>query len=371
MRDAPKFEIFLSAPPGLELALKAEALERGFKKAKAVPGGVSFRGKWPDVWRANLELRGAGRVLVRLGGFRATHFSALDHGARSFDWARVLHPDVPVKVEVSCKGSKLYHERAVAERVERALLEEFGVQIRSDNALKLMVRIEADEVVFSVDTSGDLLHKRGYKEAVGKAPMRETLAALLLRQCGYSGCEPVLDPMCGSGTFPIEAAEIAAGLMPGRARTFAFEQLVGFDQVAWNALRQRPPISLPDLQFYGSDRDAGAIRSAIANAERAGVAALTRFDCHSVSDTLRPDRQPGLVMINPPYGGRIGDKKQLFGLYASLGKTLAERFSGWRVGLVTTDAGLARATNLPFGPPGPPVSHGGLKINLWQTKALR
>jgi putative N6-adenine-specific DNA methylase len=159
--------------------------------------------------------------------------------------------------------------------------------------------------------------------------------------------------------------------MPGRARTFAFEQLVGFDVGAWNALRQRPPIPLPDLQFYGSDRDAGAIRSANANAERAGVAALTRFDCHSVSDTLRPDGPPGLVMINPPYGGRIGDKKQLFGLYASLGKTLAQRFSGWRVGLVTTDAGLARATNLPFGPPGPPVSHGGLKINLWQTKALR
>ena len=128
-----------------------------------------------------------------------------------------------------------------------------------------MVRIEDDYCTFSVDTSGEPLHRRGHKEAVGKAPMRETLAALFLRQCGYDGAEPVLDPMCGSGTFVIEAAEMAAGLAPGRTRRFAFEDLAGFDAEAWAEMKQAPSRGT-DIIFHGSDRDAGAVKSAVANA---------------------------------------------------------------------------------------------------------
>jgi len=370
MKGARKFEIFLGVQPGLELILKAEAQERGFAKPKAVPGGVTFRGNWADVWRANLELRGAGRVLARIGQFRVTHLAQLDHAARAFDWGAVLRRDVPVKVEASCSASRLYHEGAVVQRIETALRDSFGAPIGDNDALRLMARIDADICTLSIDTSGAPLHKRGHKPAVGKAPMRETMAALFLRACGFSGGEPVLDPMCGSGSLVIEAAEIAAGLPPGRDRAFAFEQLATFDAAIWQDMRIAAQPAQPDLRFHGRDRDAGAIRASQANADRAGVAQITDFRGQPISDLERPDGPPGLVIVNPPYGARIGDKRQLFGLYGAMGRVLAQRFAGWRVGLITTDAALAKATALPFGPPGPVVAHGGLKIRLWQTGPL-
>lgn len=370
MKGEPKFEIFLAAPPGLELVLKAEALERGFRKAKAVPGGVQFRGNWRDVWRANLELRGAGRVLARIGQFRSTHLDHLARTARAFDWATLLRPDVPVRVEATCTRSRIYHQGAAAERVSHAIRDSLGAPVSDEADLRVMLRIEDDMCTLSLDTSGQPLHKRGLKQAVGKAPLRETLAALFLRQCGYTGAEPVLDPMCGSGTIPIEAAEIALGLAPGRARSFAFESLANFDAGAWAEMRTSHATHPTTLHFYGSDRDAGAIRNANENAARSGVADITRFACHAVSDVARPEGPPGLVLLNPPYGARIGDKRQLFGLYGALGRVLQERFSGWRVGLVTTEGGLATATGLAFAAPGAPVAHGGLTVRLWQTEAL-
>lgn len=369
MTAGHRFEIFLAAPPGLEAILAQEAREAGFADPVTVPGGVTTTGGWPDVWRANLCLRGAGRVLARIGEFRAMHPAQLDKRARKFPWGEVLRPDVPVRVEASCKRSKIYHAGAAASRVERAISEELGAPISKEAQLRVMVRIEDDLVTLSVDTSGEPLHRRGHKEFVGKAPMRETLVALFLRQCGYRGTEPVLDPMCSSGTFPIEAAEIAAGLMPGRTRRFAFEDLAGFDAEAWAAMRAGQARDT-ELRFHGSDRDAGAIRGAGANAARAGVEGLCRFACQPLSDIERPAGPPGLVIVNPPYGGRIGNRKLLFGLYGSLGKVLSERFSGWRVGLVTSDDGLARSSGLPFAPPGPHVAHGGLKVRLWQTGPL-
>ena len=370
MRGAPKFEIFLAVQPGLELTLKAEALALGFAKAKAVPGGVTFRGTWPDVWRTNLGLRGAGRVLARIGRFRVTHLAQLDHAARTFGWGAVLRHDVAVKVEASCSRSKLYHEGAAVQRIETALRDGFGAPVGGDAALRLMARIEADICTLSIDTSGAPLHKRGHKPAVAKAPLRETMAALFLRACGHAGAEPVLDPMCGSGSFVIEAAEIAAGLSPGRDRTFDFERLATFDARAWQRMRETPAPTHPVARFYGRDRDAGAISAAQTNAGCAGVAGVTDFRAQPISDLDRPDGPPGLVIVNPPYGSRIGEKRSLFGLYAATGRVLAERFGGWRVGLITTDEALARGTGLPFGAPGPVVAHGGLKVRLWQTGAL-
>ncbi|WP_135504302.1 THUMP domain-containing class I SAM-dependent RNA methyltransferase [Roseovarius aestuariivivens] len=364
-----KLEIFLTAPPGLEAILCDEVREAGFEAPEPTPGGVSIRGGWPEVWRANLCLRGASRVLVRVAEFRAMHPAQLDKRARKVDWAGVLRADVPVRVEASCTRSKIYHAGAAAQRVERAITEELGASVSKGAALRIMVRIEDDLCTISVDSSGELLHRRGHKQFVGKAPLRETLASLFLRQCGYRGKESVLDPMCGSGSFVIEAAEIAAGLCPGRGRSFAFEKLASFNTQAWQQLQTTLPLET-DLAFYGSDRDAGAIQGAISNAERAGVAKICNFSQFAISDLQRPEGPPGLVMVNPPYGSRIGNKKLLFGLYGALGKTLHARFSGWRVGLVTSEAGLARATGLPFAPPGPPIPHGGLKIRLWQTGIL-
>lgn len=365
-----KFEIFAVVAPGLELALRDEALERGFRKAKAAPGGVRFRGTWADVWRANLELRGAAKVLARIGQFRVTHLAQLDKLAREFDWARVLRPDVAVKVEVTCKRSKIYHEGAAAERIERAIAEELGAPIDPDAQVVVKARIEDDTCTLSVDTSGELLHKRGHKVAVGKAPMRENMAALFLRQCGYNGQEPVLDPMCGSGTFVIEAAEMALGLQAGRSRHFAFENLATFDSNAFDALKKPAEPAEVTWNFHGSDRNAGAIEMSTANADRASVGAVTQFRHCGASEVERPQGPPGLVIVNPPYGGRIGDKKALFALYDALGRTLKQRFKGWRVGIVTNEASLAKATGLRFKPTAAPVAHGGIKVTLYQTDPI-
>ncbi len=370
MTNAP-FEILLVATPGMEAVLHAEALRLGFAGPVVVTGGVTIQGGWPDVWRANLELRTATRVLARVGSFLAFHLAQLDKRARKFPWEQVLRPDVPVKVEATSTKSKIYHGGAAAERIERAITEELGAPISDQAEVAIKVRIDDNTVTISVDTSGESLHKRGHKAAVGKAPMRETLAAGFLAQCGYTGTEPVLDPMCGSGTFVIEAAEIACGLLPGRSRSFAFEQMTTFDPVQWEAMRTAQTRRPTEARFFGSDRDAGAVRMSRDNAARSGVADLCTFDCLPIGSLTRPEGPPGLVMVNPPYGARIGNKKLLFGLYAALGQSLKAQFAGWRVGLVTSEPGLAKATGLPFGPIGPGVPHGGIKIHLFQTGPLR
>ena len=372
MTSNDMFEIFLVAPPGLEAALCAEARSKGFRAAQIVKGGVTCQGDWPEVWRANLELRGASRVLARFAAFRALHLAQLDKRARKVAWGEILRPDVPVRVEASCKASRIYHAGAATQRIERAVHETLGAPIADEAEIQIKARIEDDLCTLSIDTSGAPLHKRGHKAEVNKAPMRETLAALFLRQCGYDGSVPLLDPMCGSGTFVIEAAEIAAEIAPGRSRRFAFEHLVPFDPAAWHALRaaskaNRRPTS---IRCYGSDRDAGAIAMSRANAERAGLSGSTSFEIRAIGDLTAPEGPPGLVIINPPYGTRIGERKLLFPLYRTLGEKLRDGFAGWRVGLITTDAGLAAATDLPFGSPSPTVSHGGLSVILFQTSPL-
>lgn len=372
MDQTADFEIFLMVPPGLEHPLAAEARELGFKVSQIIPGGVITRGTWPDVWRANLCLRGATRVLARIGEFRAFHLAQLDKRARKFPWSDVLRADIPVRVETTTnKKSKIYHAGAATQRIERALTEELGVQITEDAPLTVKLRIDDNTCVFSIDTSGDALHKRGHKVAVGKAPMRETMAAMFLRDCGFTGGEPVVDPMCGSGTFVLEAAEIAAGLFPGRSRSFAFEQLATFDPVAWENMKQVDQATQDTLSFFGSDRNVGAVENSQKNAERAGVAGSCQFTHASISDLQPLAEGKGLVIINPPYGARIGNKKLLFALYGTMGEVLKARFKGWRVGIVTSDTSLANATKLPFLPTGAPVAHGGLKVRLFKTDLLR
>ncbi len=370
MTTDKNFEIFLATAPGLEAVLAEEVRTKGFKQPKTVPGGVIVKGGWPEVWRANLWIRGAGRVLARLDSFRALHLAQLDSRARRVPWAEVLRPDEPFCVEVTCAKSRIYHSGAAAERIETAIRETLGAPQASDAEILVMARLDHDLCTISVDTSGELLHKRGFKENVNKAPMRETMAALFLRQCGYDGTEPVFDPMCGSGTFVIEAAEIAARLNPGRSRHFAFERFANFDAEAWQRMREVKSARTPSARFYGSDRDAGAIDMSRANAERAGVSAFTTFQQATISDAVAPCEAPGLVIVNPPYGTRIGDKKKLFALYRALGQTLKTRFKGWRAAIITTDPTLAHATELAFLPTTAPVQHGGLRVTLYQTAPL-
>jgi putative N6-adenine-specific DNA methylase len=371
MNTDGEFEIFLVASPGTEAGLCAEAQALKFNTPTLVAGGVTVRGGWPEVWRANLELRGVTRVLARIGSFHAGHLAQLDKLARKFPWGQFLRADVPVQVEVTCKKSRIYHAGAAKQRIETAIREELGAPISAEAELSIKARFEDNLCTISIDTSGESLHKRGHKEAIGKAPMRETLATHFLRRCGYDGSETVVDPMCGSGTFAIEAAEMAAGFKPGRARSFAFEQLKSFDASAWQIMRGGGQEIKTAVRFFGSDRDAGAIRMSIANAERSGVAGMIEFRQQPISDLTPPEGPPGLVIVNPPYGTRISDKKPLYALYGALGQTLLSRFSGWRVGLVTTEASLAKATGLPFAAPDVPVNHGGLRVLLFQTERLR
>lgn len=363
------FEIFAITVPGMEETLCDEAIEAGFKNAQAVPGGVTFMGHWTTVWKANLWLRGATRILARIGQFRVFHLAELDRKASEFDWADHFKPSTRVTVDVTCKSSKIYHQGAAAERISTALTKVLS-PTQDGPVVALKVRIENNLCTLSIDTSGAPLHRRGFKSFVGKAPMRETLVALFLRQCGYTGDEPVLDPMCGSGTFLLEAADIATGRAPGRYRSFAFEQLAPFQPDRWAALKADLSDTQKQHTFYGSDRNEGAITGATQNAKRADLADRIHFTHQSLSDLTRPNGPNGLVILNPPYGDRIGDKKRLFGLYATLGKVLKERFAGWRVGLVTAERQLAQATELPFKPQSAPIPHGGIRITLYQTDPL-
>ena len=368
-----RFEIFLATAPGLEPVLCEEARAAGFQKPKAVPGGVTFEGGWPHVWRANLEIRGASRILARIDSFHVQYLAQLDKRARQVPWASVLKRDVPVRVEATCRKSKIYHSGAAAERIENAIRSELGATISQEAPISIRARIDDDECTIAVDTSGELLHRRGFKTAVNEAPLRENLAALFLRQCGYTGKEPVLDPMCGSGTFVIEAAEIALGLKPGRSRHFAFEDLATFDADGWEQVRSKPAPARdlqPSLRFCGSDRDGNAIEMSKANAERAGVAHLTNFDKRTISELTAPEGMPGLVIVNPPYGERLGSKDPLFKLYKALGQVLRDRFRGWRAGIITSEPSLANATGLKFTLRSPPIPHGGLRIALYATDTL-
>lgn len=371
------FEIFLATAPGLENALYEEVRTKGFKKTKTVKGGVTIQGGWPEVWRANLWIRGASRILARIASFKATNLAHLESLTRDIAWNDILNPIYPVRVEVSCAKSKIYHSGAAAERILHGLNASLGASVHQDDTveidaeIKIMARIHHDICTLSVDTSGDLLHKRGYKAAINKAPMRENMAALFLQQCGYTGTETVFDPMCGSGTFVIEAAEIATKLNPGRHRHFAFEKLATFEADAWQKMRHVKRDADTQLKFYGSDRDLGAIKMSQENAQHANVASVTDFKQQSISDITPPTTTPGLVIINPPYGGRLGDKKKLIPLYQTLGTALRKNFKGWRVGIVTTEASLAKATGLRFLPQTAPVQHGGLRVTLFRTEALR
>jgi putative N6-adenine-specific DNA methylase len=371
MTAAQPFEIFAVAPPGLESALAAEIAELGFSQPRAEPGGVSFTGGWPEVWRANLRLSGATRVLARFARFRAAHLSELDKKARKLPWGEVLPAGARVEVEAVCRKSRIYHSGAASQRIAGAVEATLGAASAEAPAIGVKARIERDMCTISFDTSGEPLHKRGWKPAVAKAPMRETLAALFLREAGYSGAEPVLDPMCGSGTFVIEAALRASGLAPGRLRRFAFEAFNGFDDAAWAAMRAETPGGAAEsLGFYGFDRDAGAVRAAAENAARAGVGHVVKIERRPVAGLVRPDGPAGLVIVNPPYGARIGDPRPLQVLHRTLGERLRREFSGWRAAIVTSDARLARATGLAFARESAPVDHGGLKVRLHVTGRL-
>jgi len=312
-------------------------------------GGVSFKGDLASLYQANLHLRTATRILARLGNFfHATTFPALQKRLSRLPWERCLSPGQPVSIRITCHKSKLYHSDAVARSVSAALAERLGQaspvlkpsEDSDESSQLLVVRLVDDKCTVSVDSSGRLLHKRGYRQEVAKAPLRETLAAGLLMASGWDRVSPLLDPFCGSGTIPIEAALLAHGIPPGIKRRFAFMDWPGYDESLWQEIagswqkaeREPPPI-------LASDRDAGAIKMAQANAERAGVSDGIEFKCQAVS-YLMPPAGPGWVVTNPPYGLRVSGDKDLRNLYAQFGNVLHEKCPGWNLSVLCSDPAL-------------------------------
>ncbi len=362
------YRLFAVTAPGLEPFTRLELTALGLKpqpgqedlsgEPQDEAGGVAFEANLEGLYRANLHLRTANRVLARLGEFYAAAFSELRKKASRLPWETVLRPGQPVAVRATCRKSRLYHSDAVAERIAGAIGDRLGretplVKFNEADftpAQLVVARLVSDQVTLSLDTSGALLHRRGYRLQTAKAPLRETLAAGLLLASGWQPTAPLMDPFCGSGTLPIEAALLARRIAPGKNRRFAFMDWRNFDSAAWRRLlaeaaaQELPAAPAPIL---AADRDAGAIEIARANAARAGVQADLTFAAQAVSNLLPPP-DPGWLVTNPPYGLRVSPSRDLRNLYTRLGDVLRAACPGWQVGILCSDAILAGHTRLPF-----------------------
>ena len=368
--SAPRISAFAVCTPGLEPFTLAELERLGVREPMVRRGGVSCSATWPQLWAMNLHVRTATRVLVRVAHFPADGFGQLQGGLRRVDWSRWLPPDASLDLSVSATGSRLYHLGAIEERVREV------VPAGDGPPQDLYVRVVHDAVTLSLSSSGAPLYRRGWRLDAAKAPLRETLAAALVLASGWDRSSPLIDPFCGSGTIPIEAALYAKRIPPGRFRSFAFESWPSFERDRWERLLAaadadvlpRSPVVL------GFDRDAGAIEASRANAERAGVGDAVRFERASISELAVPSK-PGWIATNPPYGVRVetGDIRDL---YDRFGAVLRQRAQGWRVALVAAKGSpvqriaLAPAT-APVGAQRVLTTNGGLPIALINGTVVR
>jgi putative N6-adenine-specific DNA methylase len=350
---------FAICAPGLEPLLEAELTELSIK-CKAHPRPHQTTPTQTTNANPNLTTRLASRVVVRIGEFRARSFFELERHAKKIEWDKYLAPGAPVQFRVTARKSKLYHTGAIEQRLQESIARRIGKDVTiagvegdeddSDAAAQLfVVRFERDEAVISADTSGALLHRRGYRQAVAKAPLRETLAAAMLRGAGWSGKTPLVDPMCGSGTIPIEAAMIARRIPPGLHRTFSFLDWPGADVARWNALVEHARsqvVPRSHVAVAGSDRDAGAIEASRANAARAGVADDIDFTIKPISAIEPVGTGDGLLIMNPPYGERIGDSDAIRNLYAQAGHVARAKFAGWDFAMLSPGPALEGQTQL-------------------------
>jgi putative N6-adenine-specific DNA methylase len=376
---ADLFDCFAIVTPGLEPLALAEAQRLGIPAGlEPDGGGLAWRGDLRSVLTANVGLRIASRVLVRVASFEATSFAELERQARRIPWARMVSAHGTVRFRVTCRKSRLYHSDAVAQRLGDAVLRAVpGTKVArtkstdddatpEDDAQLFVVRLFHDQCTVSADTSGELLHRRGWRQATAKAPLRETLAAALLEASGWDGSAPLVDPLCGSGTIVIEGALMARGIPAGARRRFAVERWPGVPPTlgAWvrSELAGRGAVaSLPVLA--GSDRDEGAIRAAEANAERAGVQSDLTLAVQNLSAAVFPESARGWMVTNPPYGVRVGETDRVRNLWARLGQVLRDRAVGWRVALLSPGAELERQLGVPMRLVAQ-TSNGGIPVRL-------
>jgi putative N6-adenine-specific DNA methylase len=343
-------EILAITSPGIETILARELDQLGIGTTRKISGGVEARGKIDDLRKANLWSRTANRIVVRIAEFHASSFHELERRVKKIEWARYLNRGSAVRFRVTCRKSRLYHSDAVAERFENVLVQQLSAKIaaREDDdesesdAQLFIVRILSDVCTVSIDSSGALLHRRGYRQAVAKAPLRETLAAAMIIGSEWDMKSPLADPMCGSGTIPIEGAMMARRIAPGARRKFAFEQWPDHDEIAWKENVEAAVEGEKkecEAAIIASDRDAGAVSAAMSNAQRAGVSNDIRIEQRAISAAEFPD-EPGWIVTNPPYGLRVGESAPLRNLYARLGKILTNEASGYLLCLLSADRKL-------------------------------
>ncbi|MCR9244828.1 MAG: class I SAM-dependent RNA methyltransferase [bacterium] len=372
------FQAFASCQPGLEPFVAAELTELDFAGA-AEAGGVAFTTDTAGVMRAAFELGCASHVLLRLAEFPCRALGELQRKAADLPWSDWLRSNVPIVLRATSTRSRVYHTRAISERIANAIATAIvpapAVATNdADYAARIAIRFHSDVCTISLDATTTPLHRRGYRLQGAKAPLREDLAHALVRAAAPTVDDAILDPFCGSGTIAIEAAGIRRGLAPGRLRAPPLEHLALFEPTVWARVRSAASERMIDpqpatgLPIAASDRDDGAVAAARANAERADVADAIDFRTSAITahpwfEGSAPPR--GVVATNPPFGKRIG-QRDLLNLYQALGHRIRGLGTDWRAALLAHDVRLARRTGIPLAAAFT-TKHGGISVTALTT----
>ncbi|MEZ0229045.1 MAG: class I SAM-dependent RNA methyltransferase [Planctomycetota bacterium] len=349
---------FATTVRGIEPMLVSELQALGAKNVEAGTGGVHFEGDKALCYKANLWLRTALRVLEPVAELQVTSAEDLYRGALSVDWTKYITENDTLAVYANVRDNPaLTHSKYAALKTKDAICDFFRDRtsvrpsVDVDNPkLPLDLYISGPLAIISIDTSGESLHRRGYRLARVEAPLRETLAAAIIAFSGWKGETPFIDLMCGSGTLPIEAALLATDHAPGLNRSFAFERANDFDAALWSKLKKeaegRIKKSLPGGLIQGFDKDGQAIQTAKENARRAGVLDLIEFRVQDLAQFAAPKEGPGVIVVNPPYGERLGDEKKLESLYEKIGNTFKQKAQGYTGWVFTGNLRLAKTVGL-------------------------
>jgi putative N6-adenine-specific DNA methylase len=348
---------FATCGRGIESVLADELRALGAAGVEPGRGGVHFRGDLALLYQANLWLRTAIRVLRPILEVKVVSPDELYEAVRALDWSPYLTPEHTLAVDCNVRDSHITHSKYAALRVKDAICDQFvercgrrpSVDVEQP-MIGLNLHIYRDQAVLSLDSSGESLHKRGYRPIQTRAPLNEALAAALVLLTGWRGERPFADPLCGSGTLPIEAAWLALRRPPGLTRKrFGFQGWMDFDIALWTSLRDEARRgvgrALP-APILAADARGDAVSFAINNARAAGIGHLLRFEKRDVRDFQPPPGPPGVILCNPPYGERIGEEKNLFSLYRLLGEVFAQRCVGWTAFVFTGNPRLAAAIGL-------------------------
>jgi putative N6-adenine-specific DNA methylase len=369
---------FAPCPRGLESALAGELSALGAKTIAPTEGGVAFEGELTLAYRANLESRLASRILWRVGGGAYRNEGDIYELAYALDWPRWFRVDRTLRVDVAATRAPLTSLEFAILRIKDAVCDRHRAvagkrpSVSKDRPdVRVHAHLTATDATFYLDTSGEALFKRGYRGEGGEAPLRENLAAGLLRLAGWDPGTPFLDPFCGSGTIAIEAAWIALDRAPGLKRTFGFQKLAWYDGPTWQRIKQaaqkRVRSSAP-AGILASDHDPRAVAQCAANLQAAGVQNIARVERVDALLRAAPARA-GTIVTNPPYGVRLAQSEKLAELYPRLGDALKQRFAGWTAYILSGDPRLAKLIGLkPTRKT--PLYNGALECRLYEYRVV-